>query len=185
MAVRPTMDYLIQYVRDLIDDQEDADPYFTDQHIQDRLDLNRRDLYMHELTPADTLVAGGKIEYHSFHSRWPFWETDVVLQNPQGTALTPTTSDTLTGHWYFSTAQTTLPVYLTGKRYDVYGACASLLTNLISRLRHEFNFTADGMTIQRIQQVRDLRDQAAEFKRMSWGSGNATTIKLTRKDVRG
>lgn len=183
MAVRSTMEYLITYVRLLINDSASED--FTDQEIQDRLDLNRRDLYQVKLNSQPTLVAGGSTEYHDFHSTYPFWEEDVVLQDYQGNTLTASTSDYLTGHWHFNTEPDNYPVLLTGKRYDVYGTCASLLTALAVRLRKDFNFTADGMTVQRITQVRDLMDQAAIYRQMSWGSGNASQIKLVRKDIVG
>jgi hypothetical protein len=186
MAVRSSMDYLIEYVRHLIDDDDaDGEAYFTDQEIQDRLDLNRRNLYQTKLDAAPTLVSGGGTEYHDFHSTHPFWEKDVVLQDYQGTTLDPDTADYLTGHWHFTTEPDSLPVLLTGKRYDVYGTCASLLTALISKLRKEFNFTADGLTVQRITQVRDLQDQAALYRQMSWGSGNGSQLKLVRKDIVG
>lgn len=187
MAVRITMDHLIKYVRTLIDDhEEDTDgAYFTDQDIQDRLDLNRRNLYREPLIGSETLAAGGTTEYHDYHSTWPFWESSTILQDAQGTPLTPDESDFLTGYWHFDTDTELYCLYLTGRRYDVYGTCAGLLINLVSRLRKEFNFTADGLTIQRITQVRDLQEQAEMYRRMSWASGNATQVKLVRKDITG
>jgi hypothetical protein len=167
----------------LINDTASDD--FSDQEIQDRLDLNRRDLYQMELNSAPTLVSGGSTEYHDFHSTYPFWEEDATLQDSQGNTLSPDTSDYLTGHWHFNTEPDNTTVLLTGKRYDVYGTCASLLTALAVRLRKDFNFTADGLTVQRITQVRDLMDQAAMYRSMSWGSGNGSQIKLIRKDIVG
>jgi hypothetical protein len=180
------MDSLITRVRHLINDHEsDGDAYFTDQEIQDRLDLNRRDIYNLKLDAPPTIVAGGATEYHDFHSLFPFWEEGTVLKDCQGNTLTPNTSDYLTGHWSFTAAQESLPVLITGKRYDVYGSCAGLLIALVSKLRREFNFTADGLTVQRITQVRDLQDQASMFRSMSWASGNASQIKLVRTDIVG
>lgn len=188
MAVRPDMDYLIQYVRTLIDDHEDDSPdgpYFTDQEIQDRLDLTRKSFYVYQLEAKTTLVAGGAREYHDFHASRPFWEEGAVLQDRDGNTLTPDESDWLTGHWHFNADQETCYVYITGKAYDVYTACAGLIHNLVSRLRKEFNFTADGMTIQRITQVKDLECQANNFRRMAWSLSNGSQLKLTRSDIVG
>lgn len=187
MAVREDMGYLIQYVRTLVDDHDEdpGGPYFTDQDIQDRLDLTRKSFYTHRLDAKETLVSGGTFEYHDYHAARPFWESDAVLQKGNGTTLTPDTSDWLTGHWHFNADQATDSVYITGKAYDVYGACAGLLSNLISRLRKEFNFTADGMTIQRITQVEDLNRQADMYRRMSWGLSNGSQLKLYRSDIQG
>jgi len=181
------MDYLIQYVRTLIDDhEEDPDgPYFTDQDIQDRLDLTRKSYYVHPLEAKRTLASDSTYEYHDYHASRPFWEDGVVLQKRDGTTLTPTTSDLLTGHWHFSADQETCYVYITGRAYDVYSACANLLMNLVSRLRKEFNFTADGMTIQRIAQVEDLICQSKKFREMSWGLSNGSQFKLVRTDIVG
>lgn len=187
MAVRTTMEYLIEYVRTLIDDhEEDSDgPYFSDQDIQDRLDLTRKSFYVHPLKAEETLVAGGLKEYHDYHAARHFWEEGAVLQSRNGTELEPDESDWLTGHWHFDDDQDTCHVYITGRAYDVYGACANLMGNLISRLRKEFNFTADGMTIQRIAQVEDLKCQAEMFRRMSWSLSNGSQLKLVRTDIQG
>ena len=186
MAVRPDMEYLIQYVRTLIDDHEE-DPdgaYFSDQDIQDRLDLTRKSFYIFKLEAKPTLVAGGAKEYHDFQASRPFWEENAVLQDRDGTTLTPDDSDWLTGAWHFDTEPDSC-VYITGKSYDVYSACANLIDNLVSRLRKEFNFTADGMTIQRITQVKDLKCQAESFRRMSWSLSNGSQLKLVRSDIVG
>lgn len=187
MAVRPDMEYLIEYVRTLIDDHEiDEDgPYFSDQDIQDRLDLTRKSFYVYSLSAKQTLVAGGAKEYHDYEAHRPFWEENAILQDRDGNTLTPDDSDFLTGHWHFDDDQETCHVYITGRAYDVYSACANLIDNLVSRLRKEFNFTADGMTIQRITMVKDLKCQAESFRRMSWGLSNGSQLKLVRSDIVG
>lgn len=182
MAVRPGVQYLIDYVRELIHDTERVQ--YTDQQIQDRLDMTRLDLYMHQLSQTDTLTTTGTIEWKDFYSKYPFWEEDPTLQKPTGATLTPTTKEPMIGRWTFATAQTEVPVLATGRVYNVYSVCAKLLFQWESTLRNQFNFTADGLTVQRIAQVRDLHSLALTYQAMAWGN-TGTQIKLVRKDIRG
>lgn len=182
MPVRPEMQYIIDFVREQIHDT-DAEQY-TDQQIQDRLDLHRVDLYSHQLRAADTLSSTGTYEWKDFYSKYRFWEEGAVLQAPNGTVLTPTTSEWLIGRWTFATHQNQLPVSATGRVYNVYMACAKLLFQWENTLRQQFNFTADGLTVQRISQVKDLHSLGMTFQAMAWG-GPGTTVKMVRKDIRG
>lgn len=181
MAVRPTMDYLITFVRELINDPAGASQQYTDQQIQDRLDLNRMDVYIEDLREADTLTTAGRIEWHDFYSKLPFWEEDAVIQEINGVTLTPDDSNFLLGRWHFNAHQP-FPIVITGKVYDMYTVAADFLLISISTLRNAFNWTADGTTVQRISQVKDLQSQAAEFRSKGWSW--AKQIKLVRKDLR-
>lgn len=181
MAVRPSMQYLIDYVRELINDT-DRDQY-TDQQIADRLDMNRTDLYQARLTAAQTLSTEGLQESKEFFSKNGFWEDNAVVQSTDGTVLTPTTFEPLIGRWTFAAHQN-LGVIVTGRVYNVYGVCAKLLFQWESAIRNQFNFTADGLTVQRISQVKDLHSLAETYNSMAWGS-SGTQVKLVRKDIRG
>jgi hypothetical protein len=176
------MQYIIEFVREQIHDT-DSEQY-TDQQIQDRLDMARLDLYSHKLCAADTLSSTGTYEWKDFYSKHGFWEEGTVLQAPDGTVLTPTTSEYLIGRWTFATHQNQLPMGATGRVYNVYGVCAKLLFQWENTLRNQFNFTADGLTVQRIAQVKDLHALGLTFQAMSWGSPG-TQIKLVRRDIRG
>lgn len=182
MAVRPTVQYLIDYIRELIHDTDRSQ--YTDQQIQDRLDLNRLDLFTQDLRADATLSPAGVTEYKSFHSLHHFWEAEPVLQTPQGTVLTPTDAQPLIGRWTFATSQNIRPVMATGRVYNVYGVCAKLLFQWENTLRSQFNFTADGLTVQRIGQVKDLHSLGLTYQAMAWGS-IGTQIKLVRRDIRG
>jgi len=177
------MGYLIQFVRELINDTG-ATPKFTDQQIQDRLDLKRLDLYADDLKSPDILENDGTIVWKDFYARLPFWETDFVIQQVDGTASTPTTAEPLIGKFHYNTNQT-VPLVITGKVYNVYGVAATLLTMWIAEIRGQIqSWSADGTSIQRIGQVKNMQDLSAKYAQMAWGWGNSTQIKLVRKDLR-
>lgn len=184
MAVRASMAYIISHVRSLINDPADASTQFTDQFIQDQLDVHRLDLYNDCLTPADTVTSTGVIEWHDFFSRYAFWETDYLIQKVSGATATPDTVELLAGKFHYNTNQTE-PLMITGKVYNVYGVSSKLLTTWVATLRGQIqSWTADGTTVQRIGQIRDMRNLAMDYSSMAWGWGNSTQIKLRRKDLR-
>ena len=183
MAVRPSMSYLITFVRDLINDTAGASQQFTDQQIQDRLDLNRLDLYASDLKPADTLASDGTIDWLDWFARLPFWETDYVIQEIDGDASTPNTAEPLIGKFHYNTHQTQ-PLVITGRVYNVYGVAATMMTMWVAEIRSQVtSWTADGTTVQRTGQIKTMTDLAAKYYAMAWGWGGSTQVKLVRKDL--
>lgn len=184
MAVRPSMEYIITFVRELINDPDDGNSQYTDQQIQDRLDLNRMDLYRDKLKSADTLTETGYIEWHDFFARLPFWETDFQIQEVDGTNKTADEAEPIIGKFHFDDHQPT-PLVISGKVYNVYGVAANLLTVWASSLKSQISsWTADGTTVTRIGQVKSFNDLAATYRAMAWGWGNYSQKKLVRKDLR-
>lgn len=184
MAVRPSMAYIITYVRELINDPAGPDQKFTDQQIQDRLDLARLDLAADELKPLDTLETDGTITWKQWFARYPFWETDYYIQEVDGSTSTPTTAEPLIGKFTYATNQLQ-PLVITGKVYNVYRVAANLLLAWIAEVRSQIQmWTADGTTIQRVGQIKNMQDLAAKYASMAWGWGNQTQVKLVRKDLR-
>lgn len=184
MAVRTSMSYIITFVRDLINDPAGATQKYTDQQIQDRLDLNRLDLYISDLKEVETLASDGHIEWHDFFARLPFWETDYTIQVINGASSTPNTAEPLIGKFHY-TANQIQPLVITGKVYNVYGVAATLMTMWIAEIRAQIqSWTADGTTVQRIGQVSSMQKLADKYFEMAWGWGGSTQIKLVRKDLR-
>lgn len=184
MAVRPSMEFIITFVRELIGDPDDGNSQYTDQQIQDRLDLNRMDLYRDKLKSADTLTETGYIEWHDFFARLPFWETDFQIQEVDGTSKTPDVSEPLIGKFHFNDHQPT-PLVISGKVYNVYGVAATLLTVWSSTLKNQISsWTADGTTISRIGRIKSFNDLSSQYRSMAWGWGDYNQIKLVRKDLR-
>lgn len=182
MAVRSSMSYIISFVRELIQDPDAVQ--FTDQQIQDRLDLNRMDLYNDTLSPQDTVTSIGTIEYHDWFSRYSFWETDYLIQKLNGPTATPDVAEPLIGKFHY-TANQLQPLIITGKAYNVYGVASTVLYMWVATLRSQItSWTADGTTVQRTGQIKTMNDLAAKYASMAWGWGNSTQIKLVRKDLR-
>lgn len=184
MPVRSSMGYLITFVRELINDPAGASQKFTDQQIQDRLDLNRLDLYGDILKSPGTLDTDGTIDYKDFYARLPFWETDYTVQKLSGALNAPTSAEPLIGRFQYATHQAE-PLVITGRVYNVYGVASTLLLMWIAEVRAQIqSWSADGTTIQRIGQVKNMQDLAAKYAAMAWGWGNSTQVKLVRKDLR-
>ncbi len=184
MAVRPSMSYLITFVRDLLNDPAGAAQKYTDQQIQDRLDLNRLDLYMSDLVEQDTLTSSGAIEWHDFYARLPFWETDYLIQKLTGATATADVAEPLIGKFHYNAHQAQ-PLVITGKIYNVYRVAATMMTMWIAEIRAQIQtWTADGTTVQRIGQVKNMESLANKYYELSWGWGGSTQIKLVRRDLR-
>lgn len=184
MAVRSSMAYIIEFVRELINDP-DAEQ-FTDQQIQDRLDMKRLDLYADNLTSADTLMPNGTIEWHDFFHKIGFWETDYVIQKINGPVVTPDIAEPLNAKWHFNDNQLQ-PLVITGKVYNVYAVAVSLLGSWVSSLKTQISsWTADGTTVTRIGQLNNMYKLIDLYAGMAWGwgGGKYSQIKLVRKDLK-
>lgn len=167
MPVRSTMADLISRTRDLIGDPAGASQRFSDQQVQDALDHNGRlNVRYAVLAPAPSLVQGGIYNYTDYYAGIGDWESDAVLQWGDFRVLTPATSDYLTGHWTFALAEPGQlpPVYITGKAFDIFAAGAYLCDAWAASLTLQFDFSADGRSFQRSQQVQMLRQQAQALR---------------------
>lgn len=184
MAVRSTMQYIIDFVRELINDPSGPNEQFSDQEIQDRLDMGRLDIYQECLRSADTRTPQGSIEWHDFFSRYAFWEEDFYIQKVNGQPNPPDSFELLVGKFHYEDHQAQ-PLMITGKVYNIYGVAASLMTSWVATIRGQItSWTADGTTIQRIGQIRDMRALAGDYASRAWGWGNSTQVKLVRRDLR-
>jgi hypothetical protein len=172
---RTSMAVLITRVRFMVGDPLIAGTpvtsTFTDDQIQDALDHHRTDVIQLRLIPRATLTTTGA-QWKDYQAPCGFWEDDVVIVDPTFNAVTPATSDELTGHWTFTVS--TLPnLYITGKAYDMYGAAAEILEawSGIVRAEGDFDFSEDGQSFSRSQKGRGLDAQAAEYRRKALPAG--------------
>jgi len=175
MAVRSSMAHLVAYVRRLIGDADGAQ--FTDDAILQVLDLYRMDV-------SREAVASPQAEapYTVFRSAFGFWEADATFEDASRNTVSPVEADWLVGTWTFP-AQSHPTLYISGKRYDVYGAAAELLEQWASALAREYDFSTDGDTFRRSQQAEALLRQAAQYRARSWMSVGVG--RLERGDVVG
>jgi len=184
MAVRPSMAYIIQMVRDLISDPAGDTEHFTDQQIQDKLDMARLDVYNEFLKPVATYTETNLAEWHDFWSIHDMWETDYVLQLANGPFTTADVAEPLIGKFHWDERQL-IGIRISGRCYNVYRISAVLLTAWISDLRSQItSWTADGTTVQRAGQIKNMNDLALQYYALAWGWGNSSQTKLVRKDLK-
>ncbi len=199
MAVRATMAALITETRLLINDTLPigSGQIFTDQQIQDHLDdplTSRADIYYEQLAHGESIVnlsgqASGTASYiwADYYSSYPWWETDVVIQDGHFIVLSPLASDYIVGHWQFEltpfvngTAPGQVPpLFATGKAYDLNGAASTLWRLRAAQLATAFDFTADGQSF-RLSQQQTMCLKMAEYYACR---ARPRTIPLRRNDL--
>ena len=171
---RAAMASIITLVRGLINDPAGASQQFTDDAIEDQLDLTRTYRLKEELTALPE-PAGTQLKFKSEHR---YWESDVTLSDPAGTVLTPASSDPISGYFVFGSTQSA--VYATGFTYDVYAAAAELLTLWAGRIEQDvLKFSADGSSYE-FSGVRDAKLRlAAQYRARSstFGMMSATMVR--------
>lgn len=199
MAVRSSMSAIITEVRLLINDPN-PNPgvtvtVFTDQQIQDHLDDIRDEVRYEQMMQAPTIVnlTGNLSGVASFiyaddFSQWHWWETDVVIQDGHFLVLTPLASDYLVGHFQFDSLTPFVngtapgqypPVFITGKSYDINLAAAVLWELRAGLLATAYDFTADGQSFHRSQQMAMCLKMAGVFR----AKARVRTLQVLRDDL--
>ncbi len=171
---------LIARARSLIADSAGASQVFADQEIQDVLDLNRDEERYEELEALETITAGGAVSYLIWVSDDGYFDADAVVCDATYTALTPTAVDYIAGRWTFSTSQS--GVYVTGWHYDIYAASADLCDRWAAKLKLAYDFSADGASYKRSQQIAALKELAAGLRSQST-EGQVSSVSMVRDDV--
>lgn len=170
---------LIARVRLLIGDPASATQQFSDQQVQDALDRYREDVRYLELIEQPTFeTAPTSTAWLDYYADRGDWESDAVLYKSDWSALTPATSDYLTGHWTFSSTQYP-PVFIVGKCYDVHMAGAELAETWAATYARAYAFSADGATFNRNQAAEGLRALAMDLRRKA----KPRVASLVRSDV--
>jgi len=175
---------LIEFVRDLIGDPNPVDgtctPNFTDAQVQRALDQHSTDVFQQRLRVADNIQANGTIFWTDFYSEYPYWESGAQFQGATWAHITPDGfTDYLTGEWHFLTSQT-LPVWITGRYFDVYGAAVDLVRRWEAKVKLDFDFSSVNSGYTRSQKMRQLR-QLAQDLQQRMGMRN---VKMRRQDSR-
>jgi hypothetical protein len=165
MAVRATMAALIALVREEINDADSAQ--FTDQAVQDVLDMRRRDLTALPLAPDPVFTPA--LTYLDYYSDLTAWEGGQTLQNGQYATISNTlyTAEPLVGHWHFAANQAP-PVFVSGSVFDIHGAAALLLRRWATAEALSFDFHSAQQRFMRSQKTKALRDAAKDQDAMSW-----------------
>jgi len=179
MAARETMVRLIGMVRGLIGDAAGAQAHFGDEDVQAALDARRQLMRFVRLEAAPTPSANGLL-YLDFCSQ-RYYEEGVVIQTGQYVAVTPDVVDCLNGFYRFETPQVE-DLYVSGVRYDVYGAAAGLAEDWAASLQDLYDFQADGSSFSRSQRVANL-ERLAQRLRVKSERGAVNVIMIERDDT--
>lgn len=164
MAVRGSMTYLISRVRDEIGDDAGATQTFSDERIQQFLDRYQDTYrYLMLLATPDILPGSGSVVYYTYFAEEGEWEDDVALVDRAWQPVTPSEADLVVGRWKFAT-NTTPPVYLTGKNYDVAAACADLCQAWASKFAQSYDFKTHSQQMMRSQQITHYQQMEQGFR---------------------
>lgn len=182
MSARPTLQTLVNRVRTMIaDDGTLQAQVFTDDTIQEYLDLNRDDVRSLRLTEVPQMTYQGPVLFLDFYS--PVggnWEEDEMLQNGSWKDVTAdvVTKDRIVGKWTFATMPI-WPIFITGKRFDLYGAAADLMELWASRLKLKFSFSSGNQRMELQQQMQAVLQMAAEFR----AKAQPKSARISRDDM--
>lgn len=176
MAARASMAALITQVRDLIQDNGSTE-VFTDEQLEQFLDDNRIDANYLEMRWRESIAPGGSVSYYEYRAA-ANWETTATVTNNQYGTVTAGTVDYRRGVWTFATSQEP-PLYVTGARYNVYAAAAAALEQWMATLKFTYDFTADGATFRRSQQVAAMQALLDRYRSMA----GPQVMTMTRSDV--
>jgi hypothetical protein len=178
MAARTTMAKLIALARSIIADPTGSSAHFTDEQVQTALDARRQIVRFRGLETTPTPTSSGLV-YLDFQSA-KYYEDGAKLQNANYATVTPTSADCVNGVYTFESGQLE-SLYISGTRFDVYGAAADLAEEWAASLKGSIDFSADGGNFSQSQKVTNLERLAAKLRTKSEGA--VRSISIERSDT--
>lgn len=177
MVQRTTTGELINRLRTLINDT-DTTVIFESETLQQFLDAHRIDVIQQPLKYVSSVVSGGTVEVHTFYTEVGDWEDGVTITDTDGDTVTPDDEELVTGRWDF-TADTDPPLYITGSYHDLYAAAADALEARAGMVALQYDFTADGATYHRSQQLQALLALSRQYRAMA----RPVVVRMVRSDL--
>lgn len=137
---------------------------FSDDQIQAAFDTHRTDVFQYRLQVADDVQPSGVIFWRDFYADINWWENGVQLQDHNFHYVTADSLiEPLIGHWQFTQSQI-IPVYATGRHYDIYTTAVDLLMWWKSRLKLEVDFSDSGRTYLRMQRIKAIDELVKDYR---------------------
>jgi hypothetical protein len=179
MAEAGTADYSIS-----------SSTFWSDDHLQDVLDLHRTEIVFQPLTPYPTQGAGGTLLYNDYRSHYGMYEATTggtavfYVQDSTGanvgTALY--TPDYRRGQVSFAANTAGTTYYLTGRSYDLDAAAADVWRRKASHYAPtSFDFSTDNHSVSRSQVYAHCLEMSNFYESKS---GDAvSTISMFRGDM--
>ena len=164
--------------------------YWSDNTLQDMLDLHRRDLRFQQLSPSPTQVSGGTLLWNDYYAPYGFLESTTggtaifYLQDSTGATLGTAlwNMDYRRGLASFVSDAKGTTVYLTGRAYDLNAAAADIWRKKAAHYAPtSFDFSTDNHSVSRDQVYAHAVDMVKFFEGISGGS--IQTVERYRSDM--
>jgi hypothetical protein len=145
--------------------------YWSDDQLQDILDIHRLDLRFMALQPYPNQVQGGSLVYYDYLSEYGYLEATtggsaiLYLQDSTGATLGTAlwNADYRRGMFTFVSTTNGTSVYMTGRHYDMNAAAADVWRRKAAHYApSSFDFSTDNHSISRAQ-VYDHAIAMADF----------------------
>jgi hypothetical protein len=189
-ATRAGMDYLIAELRAMTDTGYDdyrvaGVPYWSDKHLQDKLDNYRVDFIEEDLYAVQQ-NRNGTTYYQDYRSEYGNLEgvasgTAIFkLDNAEGTNIPGTmwTGDYMRGVISFTNDTLGSTMILTGRSYDLNAAAADVWRYKAANVAKMYTFSAGGQAFQRKEMLANCVYMAQYYE----GLAKPTIINLFRGD---
>lgn len=164
--------------------------YWSDDHLQNILDLHREDIIFEELSMYPTITTGGFELYQDYRSEYGNLEVTtggtaiLYLQTSTGDVVGTAnyTPDYRRGQFQFSADQEGTIYYLTARSYDLQGAAADVWRRKMSHYAPTaFNFSTDNHSMSREAIYQHCKEMALFFE--GQGGESVTTVQMWRGDM--
>jgi len=164
--------------------------YWSDNALQDVMDMYRRDVIYGRLAAVPIIVSGGTLEYYEYRSPYKFFEAttggSTIFYIQDGTGATAGTSlwtaDYRRGIVTFGSNVEGTSYYVTGRSFDLNAAAALVWRKKAAHYAPtSFNFSTDNHSISREQVYDHCLQMASYFEGMS--SDAIQTIPMYRSDM--
>jgi hypothetical protein len=174
-----------QYTIDLI-------TWWSDDHVQEVLDMYRTDYYYEPLRPVADIGTGGSVEYFNYYapsgslekntSGTVYFSIETAAGSAIGTALYSV--DYITGLIRFTSNQSGTPYYLRARAYNLNASAAEIWRNKAAHYADEYNFQSDNQRFDRAVRIKNAL-QMADYWDAKGGISNGLRVsKMTRTDLR-
>jgi hypothetical protein len=164
--------------------------YWSDNALQDIMDLHRLDIRFCQLKPYPNQVSGGSLVYYDYLSEYGYLEATtggtaiLYLQDSTGATLGTAlwNADYRRGMFTFVNTTNGTTVYLTGRAYDMNASAADVWRRKAAHYAlTSFNFSTDNHSITRSQVYDHALQMASYFENMSGDSINV--VQRYRSDM--
>ena len=164
--------------------------YWSDNQLQNVLDMYRTDIIWEQLSMYPVQLSGGSSGYYDYRSSYGFLEAttggSAILYLQDGTGATvgsaSYTPDYRRGQFQFTANQAGSVYYLTGRSYDLYAAAADVWRKKAAHYAPSaFNFSTDNHSVSRSQIYEHCKEMAVFYE--GQGGSAIESIPMFRGDM--